>query len=262
MFDMENLRNQQLIEERMEYENEFISIPDIIKSDEFDYLDFEEYCEDINMNDFEFEDYLNQIRDEQLIEEKEAEIEAYNFEIDDYYAEYNPLGAQIESLNDICPHSDFLDFGTYEEYVKEYESMCEYDYFEDDYVEEINMDAAYCGNQLYGYVVDEKDIIAGYDYPEGPNENIEGFRYPEPVCCIDFSIPDVEVPDYYYDYPEPEYEIEEDYGEYLYDREELHIKNQINQHLQEEKEFLEFVAENEILEEYYLPAGMDDIILC
>ena len=32
MFDMEFLRNQQLIEERIEYENDFISILDIIKS--------------------------------------------------------------------------------------------------------------------------------------------------------------------------------------------------------------------------------------
>ena len=272
MFDRENLRNQQLIEERMEYENEFISIPDIIKSGELDYYtspNFEEYYmnnqfewEDINMYDFEFEDYLNQLRDEQLIDEKEAEIETLNLQIDDYYAEYDPLGAQIESLNDICPYSDFLDFGAYDEYVKEYELMCDYDSYEDDYVEEINMDAAYCGNHLFGYVVDDEDVIAECDYPEGPNENIDGFIYLNSFDCIDFSIPDIELQDFYYDCPEPEYDIEEQYGEYLYDMEELHIHHLINQKLNEEKEFLDFVAENEIPDEYYLPAGIDDIILC
>ena len=260
MFDRDILRNKQLIEERIEYENSFILIEDIIKSGELDYYtttQFEEYfnedyefnCEDIFMDysDFEFEEYLNELCDEQLIEERLAYENAFISEIDENISEYDPLGAQIESLDyEYSPEFEYYD-----------------DYF-DDYVEEINMDAAYYGNTMFGYIVDENESFDEYDYPEGPDENLSGFRFPEPdyLCeCFDYSIPDIELSDEFYDYPEAEYEIQDDLGVYLYDEEESHMQNLINQQVREEKEFYEFVEQNEIPDEYYIPAGMNDIIL-
>ena len=92
MIDMESLRNEMLIEERQNYENDFISIADIMKSEELDYYtgpQFEVYFEKTleseapNLDDFdysfEFEDRLIQQRDEILIKEHEA-YEKNNFE--------------------------------------------------------------------------------------------------------------------------------------------------------------------------------------
>lgn len=254
MFDMEVLRNRQMIEEREEYENSFISIEEIIKSDEMDfqiaeYMDFEEkfeseeYCMDF---DFDFEDYMDKLRDEQLIEERLAyEMSAY-LEVEDYYADYDPLDAQIEA------------FEYYEElgydYVPEYEH---YDYeLEEDFVEEINMDAAYCGNALFGYVVEDDsfDGFCDYDYPEGPYENLDGIVYHEMVY---YDCPFPGFPDEDYDCPEQYYNIEDSD---VTDTEDMHMKKLINEHIKEEKEFLEFVKENELKDDYYLPAGNEDII--
>ena len=179
MFDNEFLRDMKLIEEREEYENNFISIPDILKSEELDYyagdqyeeyftddLDCyqvvweEDYMLDLDMN-FDLED-LDKLRDEQLIEMKNAEIDVIYSQIDEYYAEYDPLGAQIEAF-DYEP-----DFECYDEF----ELFDDYDFFDDCYddyyVEEYNMEAAYCGNHLLGYIIedDEFDKIVECDYPE------------------------------------------------------------------------------------------------
>ena len=85
MIDMESLRNEMLIEERQNYENDFISISDIMKSEELDYYtgpQFEVYFEKTleseapNLDDFDYsfevEDNLLQKRDEILIKEHEA----------------------------------------------------------------------------------------------------------------------------------------------------------------------------------------------
>ena len=89
MIDVESLRNKKLIEEREMYENDFISIEDIMKSDELDYygcLQYEEYLigefeseldfYNDNLNGFiypfEDEDFLIQLRDEKLIKERES----------------------------------------------------------------------------------------------------------------------------------------------------------------------------------------------
>ena len=61
MFDKENLRNQQMIEERIEYENDFIFIEGIIKSEELDYYttpQFEEYYCEVNLDEDEMEKFL------------------------------------------------------------------------------------------------------------------------------------------------------------------------------------------------------------
>ena len=250
MFDMEDLRNQQLIEEQEEYENSFISIEEIIKSDEMDfqiaeYRDFEEkfeseeYCMDL---DFDFENYMDELRDEQMIEERLAYESSLYLEVEDYYADYDPLDAQIEA------------FEYYEEVGYDF---VHYDFeLEEDYIEEINMDAAYCGNAIFGYVVedDEFDSFGEYDYPEGPSENIGGLRYPEPDY---FDYDFIDYPNEYYDVPEPEYNIEQFE---IVDSEELHMKKLIQEHIREENEFLGYVKEYEIPDEYYLPAGTEDLI--
>lgn len=187
------------------------------------------------------------LRDIDLIEERIEYENTLISEIDENISEYDPLGAQIESL-------DY-------EYTPEFEY---YDDYFDDYVEEINMDAAYCGNTMFGYVVDDNESFDEYDYPEGPNENLEGFRFPEPdynYSCFDFSNLCLELPDEFYDYPEGEYETQDDFGLYQYDEEESRMQNLINQHINEEKEFFKFIEQNEIPDDYHIPLGIEGIIL-
>lgn len=229
MFDREFLRNKQLIEERIEYEDDFIDMEGIKKSEELDL-------------EFEFDDYYNQIRDEQLIEMYESQIMEYYLEIDDYDSEYDPLQESIDALE-----KPIEDYGFYD-----------YDY-DNYYFEEIPMDAAYCGGQLHGYVV-ESGGFCDYDYPEGPDENLQGLRYDDPYCMDDFEfeIHDAYIPDDYYE--EDEYEIEIELEENLQYIEEKCIQNLINQKIKEEKDFFEFVKENEVKDEYLLPLDNDDII--
>lgn len=281
MFDREILRNKELIEERVEYENDFISISDIIKSEELDYYtnpvydkyiegDFEiDQIRGISMNDFdmdfEFDDYLDKLHDEQLIEIHEAEIATDYLDIDDYYAEYDPLDAQIEELNDYNPYKDYLEYMAYEDYIRECDLANSEYYFDspfDDYVEEVDMDGAYCGGNLYGYVVedDEFDGFGECDYPDGPSENLNGFRYPELEFFDDSSFMDFELQMEAYDEMQSINDSEDDYGEYLVNLNESHMQSLIEEHIREEGEFLQFVKENEIPDEYYIPAGAEDII--
>lgn len=230
MFDREFLRNQQLIEERIEYEDDFIDMEGIKKSEELDL-------------EFEFDDYYNQIRDEQLIEMYESQIMEYYMEIDDYESQYDPLQESIDSLEKPEPDYGFFD----------------YDY-DNCYFEEIPMDAAYSCGELHGYVV-ESGGFCDYDYPEGPDENLQGLRYDDPYCMEDFEfeIHDACIPDDYY---EDECDMEIEYGEYLQDIEEKRMQNLINQKIKEEKDFFQFVEENEVRDEYLLPLDLDDITFC
>ena len=259
MFDREVLRDQQLIEERIEYENDFIDIDEIIKSGELDvyttpqfeeYYDYEysfdaEYVETELDLEFDFEDYCDRIHDEQLIEMYEAQIKDY-LEIDENISEYDPLEAAIEDL-ELPSEPDY-----------EY-----FDEFDDYYVEEIPMDAAYCGGQLIGYVVGETNFC-DYDYPEGPDENLQGFRFGEPdyIEPYDCEMHDIDYPDDFYGNPEPEYQIANEHGEYLFDIQEECMQKMINDRINEENEFFKFVKECEVKDEYFLPIGCEDIILC
>ena len=136
-------------------------------------------------------------------------------------------------------------------------------YYDDCYFEEIPMDAAYCGGQLIGYVVGETNFC-DYDYPEGPDENLQGFRFGEPdyIEPYDCEMPDIDYPDDFYGYPEPEYEMENEHGEYLFDIQEECMQKMINDRINEENEFFKFVKECEVKDEYFLPIGCEDIILC
>ena len=194
MIDMESLRNEMLIEERQNYENDFISIADIMKSEELDYYtgpQFEVYFEKTleseapNLDDFdysfEFEDRLIQQRDEILIKEHEA-YEKNNFEdidldliVDDIF-DY-----QIESFKE----DSFL-----EEIVPDYDFDPE-DYEDMQYEEELSWDLHYlresqfetqsrCGCPYDDYMPNDDglcDYLDCYDYPEGPNENLSGIKY-------------------------------------------------------------------------------------
>lgn len=228
MFDRDVLRDQQLIEERIEYENDFMDMEGINKSEELDL-------------EFEFEDYYNQIRDEQLIEMHEAEIMEYYLEIDEFASEFDPLQESIDAFAEPVPDYEFFD-----------------DDYDNCYFEEIAMDAAYCGGELHGYVV-ESGSFCDYDYPEGPDENLQGLRYDDPYCVddFDFEIHDACIRDDYYG---DDYEMEIEYVEYKQDIEEKCIQNLINQKIQEENDFFKFVEENEVKDEYLLPFDMDDII--
>lgn len=265
---MENLRNQQLIEEREIYENNFISIEDIMKSDELDYYTcpkFEEYfledfvCED-TMNEldleFDFEDYLINLRDEQLIEQREAYEEKY-FSVPDEIPDVDLMDLQIESFEryGYAPEYDYYDVDY--NYVEE----CFPDYGDDYYFEEYNMDAAYCGGRMYGYIVDDNESFEEFDYPEGPDENLSGFRFPEPCYQDVFYDQCFEFPDDFYDCPEVDYSFEDLMGFDLYEREESHMQSLIAQHLEEEKQFMKFIAGGEVENEYFPPEAQEDMII-
>ena len=275
MFDADYLRDMQLIEEREVYENEFIREEDIIKSDEMDYYNcplYEEYispdyeiveypcAEELDLG-FDFEDYFIRLRDEQLI----AERLAYESRFLQIPEEIDPFDGQIEAYEEDIFHPDYYDY-----YIPDMPCPDFYDCYEDDYyVEEIRMDAAYCGDRLYSYVVDDseglcewdypegsEDSLCEYDYPEGPDENLWGFRYPEPDYFDDSYYPD-EI----YEYPDPGFEIEYFECIDLKIREESHMDKLIKEHIAEEKRFLEFISNAEIPEEYLPPELMDDAVI-
>lgn len=208
MFDNEVLRNQQMIEERIEYENDFIYVEGIKKSDELDYYShyqfneyyggsdqfIVEYYEPIEFGEeFGIDDLFNQMREEQLIEMYEAQIKEYCEEIDEI-SEYDPFQTAIDSFDEtLVPEFDYYD-------SFDGSSVPEFDYddlFEDCYFEEIPMDAAYCGRELVGYVVKD-DSFCDYDYPEGPEENLNGINLFEGYSC-------------------PEIEFFEEYSQQLYE---------------------------------------------
>lgn len=247
MFDSEVLHNRVLIEEREEYENSFISVEDIIKSDEMDfqiknYMYLEEKFEigQFYLDDFDFEEYMLELHYEQLIEERLSYEKEALLDIDDYPDYFDNL---IES-HDFGYDYDDWDYNQVPEY---------YDYeLEEDYVEEISMDAAYCGNAIYGYVVEDDvfDSFCEYDYPEDPCENICGIICPEPVY---YDSPFMDFPDEDYYCPEPDYHIEILDAN---DSEEQHLQELIRQHLLEEKEFLDY----EFPDEVYFPQWAKDLI--
>lgn len=237
----EDIRTKELIEERIEYENSFISQADIHKSEEMDFQ-IKEY--ESFLYSFEEDDFLMKLRDDQLI----AERLEYEKNLEDFLRYEEPIEINCNSYIE----AEMMDIG-YDEYPE----------LDDYYFEEINMDAAYCGNSLRGFVVsdDPYDSFTEYGYPEGPNENIDGFRFEEPQFKC-FDIPDY--PDF-----EPDYEcfeipdFEEEYLESIMsDKEESYITNQIKEHLEEERQFINFIKDSEMFDEAKLQFESEGIILC
>lgn len=177
MIDIEMLRNEKLIEQREEYENAFfamepnmdelnltgIQFPYEIIPEEFDFED--------ELNEPLDYDYLDRIRDEKLIEERQIyEINYFrNFNIE--IIEKDLLDHIIESYEE----PDYFEF--------DYECYDEV-YFEDDfdycyggyYVEQPKRPS--CGDDL-DYMPHDNlfDYMDCYDYPESPNENLGGIIF-------------------------------------------------------------------------------------
>ena len=233
----EDIRTQELIEEQIEYENSFICLTDIQKSEE---MDFQIKEHESFLYRFEEEDFLIKLRDDQLIAERLEEEK----NLADFFAFEEPLEIACET------YPEMMDI-QYDDY------LCEED---DYYFEEINMDAAYCGSSLRGYVISEDpfDTFRECDYPEGPNENIDGFRFPEPQYEC-FEGHEYE-PDYEY------FDMSDFEEEYFYkdisDKEESYLKNLIKDHLNEEMKFQNFLKDSEVCDELKLQFESEDIILC
>lgn len=253
MLDFNELRNEQLIKEREEYENDFISMVDIIKSGELDYYAGFQYSEyylgDFDI-EFDMEDYFIQLRDEKLIREREAyELEYYS-QIAEDPVEYDALDIQIESYEGDYYECDFEYF--------EYD-----DYFDSYYEEHSYMEASYCGNHFLDYIPNDDlfDNLDGCDYPEGPDENLLGFKFPEPEFEVYFE-EDICIPEYYYECQEIDLTIEEQFIGIIeeYCNEELQMQKLIKEHLEEEKFFLQSVPEKEVLDKINLPPECDDLI--
>ena len=197
MFDIESLINEKLIEERENYENDFISMVDIMKSEELNYYIgpeyekyFEEtseskesYCNDTMMDfdySFELEDKLLQKRDEILIEEheeyeinyfKDADFELIVDKIFDYQIESFELDSFLEkNVPDYALDPDEYEYDAYGEEMFHHCLYLEEDQFESLCCGCTNMDYMPNDDGLYDY-------LDCYDYPEGPNENLSGIKY-------------------------------------------------------------------------------------
>lgn len=166
MIDVENVRNMLMIEERQAYENDFIAIEDILKSEEIDYTIFHhEYENESVRYTFDCEDYYLNLRDEKLIAERES-----------YEASYLSDSVEKDTLDYIIESFDEFEYNHFEfdEYI-DYEPV-EYCY---DCYNHNQLEAAYCANHIIGYPINDDpfEVIEDCDYPEGPNENINGFIY-------------------------------------------------------------------------------------
>ena len=219
----ENLRIESLISEREAYENAFFNFKDIEKSRE---IDFRIHMFELD-NSWDSEDYFMQLRDLALIEE----YQDYNFHI-------------LEEV----PEKDMLDFiiESYEE-TFDYPEYDYYDDYDDYFVEEISMDAAYCGNVMIGYEVkdDPFDTLDFCDYPEGPDENIGGFRYPEPV-------------DFEYDVEYPEFEhTTNEYDEYS----SQNMDSLIEDYLAAERNFMQYVMDYDEPVEVIVTCDGEEVII-
>ena len=216
MFDIESLRNEKLIEERQNYENDFISIEDIIKSEELDYYtdpQFKEYFEETiesdvlnymdnmddfeetieskflnymdNMDDFDYsfelEDRLMQKRDENLFEcYKQYEVNYFkNLDFDSIVD--NIFDYQINSFE----LDNFLEDDAFDYDDCEYDDFDYYEYEEEMfyhllYLKKSQFELPSCSCPSMDYMPNDNgfcDYLDCFDYPEGPDENLCGVNY-------------------------------------------------------------------------------------
>ena len=167
MFDREMLRNEKLIEERMDYEKSFLSMEP--NDSEFEFT-VSNYCTGhVAIEEaFDFElaepldDYLDQLRDEKLIDERISyEIECLkDFEGAEIKRDF--VDYQIEAY--LEPDFEFdLEMDDYD---------LDFDYFEDSpfdcYWEEPNLRKPRCGcDRDYMPHDDYDDASECYFYPDG-----------------------------------------------------------------------------------------------
>ena len=183
--DFELARFERLIEERESYEKQFFSLEPPADEIEYYISQYEKYeisyvPENFEFeldNPFEFEDYLLELRDEKLILEREI-YESFYFS-DVSLAENDIISHQIESLDD----EEFIP--DYEDYVPDYDDYI-YDSYEEDmfyhlyYLKKESLNPPSCDCPYCDYMPYDDglcDTLACYDYPEGPNENLEGIKF-------------------------------------------------------------------------------------
>lgn len=194
--DIELLRIEKLIEEMEIYEAEFFSLEP--PADNLDYA-ISQYCMEIEchtvLNDleddldysFEFEDYMNQLRDESLIKEREAYEKAYFSTIDENVELNNIFEHQIASREEV----EFIEINGYDydfKYEPEYDPDFVFDQYEDDmfyklyYLKQESQMASQesCSCAYMDYMPNDNglcDNLDCYDYPEGPEENLCGIKF-------------------------------------------------------------------------------------
>ena len=194
--DFELLRIEKLIEEREDYEKEFLSLEP--STAELDYqifqyeLELEDMETNLNSNDFEedlsdpfeLEDLHNLLRDMSLIRERE-EYEAIHFSTieADLFREdifdFQIAAREEESLEQDGYDCDFeYEPEDYEDYV--------YDQYEEDmfwnlyYLRQSQFEKPECSCAYMDYMPNDDgfcDYLDCYDYPEGPEENLNGIKF-------------------------------------------------------------------------------------
>lgn len=173
MIDIEMLRIEKLIEEREEYENSFFSMEPKLNDEltlQFTYEIIQEPS-DYKLELLEpFEDYFNNLRDEKLIEEREFYEIKYFKNLTKEIIEKDLLDCLIESYEE----PNYLEF-KFESFDDDFYD----DYFEDYYVEEPVFVKKTCCDCNLDYMPNDNlfDNLDCYDYPEGPNENLNGIIF-------------------------------------------------------------------------------------
>lgn len=149
----------------------------------------------------------------------------------------------------------------------------EYEQLEEIYLQQYDsMESAYNGNGFQEYIPNDDpfDTLDGCDYPEGPTENIEGINYPEFYVDDHYDIDEPDIPELdSYEFEEPEF-VEPDYAK-LYEEliadaeiekyeDDLNIEYLIENHIKDEKAFLDSILIDVIQEQSYFEKAIDELI--
>ena len=195
--DFELLRIEKLIEEREAYEKAFLSLEP--QSDEFEYRisqyereietknlqclrqDFEEILSD----PFDFEDRQNLLRDAMLIKEHLEYEASYDIIVEDFFASNDIYDFQIEVMEKEGFFEEPYDGHVYEYGSEDYSDYV-YDPYEEEmfwhlhYLRESQLERPKCSCAYMDYMPHDDgmcDYMDCYDYPEGPEENLNGIRF-------------------------------------------------------------------------------------
>lgn len=191
---------------------------------------------------------IESIRDEKLIEQQLVYEE-------NLFSTFLLDMEKNNEIEDIIAHQiDNFEENFYPDPESYFEDLFEYD-FEDefyydnedefyyDYVDSMELAYSCSGFQTYIPNDDPFDNIDGCDYPEGPNENLQGVKYyDEFFHNIEYNYEDFE-PIYEIDLEEAHIQsIESEYENQVM-LEELNLNKLIEEHLEEEKRYLESIME-------------------
>lgn len=194
------------------------------------------------MSDFENE------RNEQLIREREEYERQYFESVIDEMMESDALDKLIaDRIKYIDENFDFEPSPEYQRleqlYYQSYEER-----FKDD---------------------DPFDKFDEHDYPEGPDENINGVKYPpfDEFHDLDDNIIRMEPEiSHYEDFDEPDYadvyeNLAEDALIELHDKEEAYFDELIRQYIEEEKSYIDNLLVDAIEEDYLFEKAIDNLIM-